>query len=229
MITHLTRMRDETICVAGIDPESGEHLRPLLAAEDDRMTRALLSERGGPFEFGTLVELGETEPCPKAPHIEDHVFDPAAARNLGRIEPASLTALLDAVAVRSARNAFGTALQRRGEKYATDPGEGERSLAVIRLRGPAALELDPRNHLFLRFESAAQPTLARLTDLRFYGADGHSLNHDLIDAVSARLRAGSEAFAMLGLGRAWQGSGDDAKRHWLQANGVCFAEDPFGP
>jgi hypothetical protein len=33
---------------------------------------------------------------------------------------------------------------------------------------------------------------------------------------------------MVGLARAWRAAGDDLERHWLQVNGICLEDQPFG-
>jgi hypothetical protein len=228
-VNHLTRMRDLHICVAGIEKESRQHLRPVTDPRQNRMGRELLVEQGGPFELGAVVELGTVSPRPVPPAIEDHRFRPERARRIGRLAPGHYLELIDSVAHRNLRNAFGRDLKRRGErKYATDLGRGERTLACLRLRPPLALEIDRFGRLHLRFEQASRTAYASVTDLRFYKEDQSTLRHDLIDDVSARLRRGIGAWGMFGLGRAWKASNDDAERHWLQLNGLCLEDRPLG-
>lgn len=184
-------MRDLHICVAGIEKESRQHLRPVIAPGEDRMDRELLVEQGGPFELGAVVELGPVQPHPDPPAIEDHRFRPERARRIGRLAPDRYMELIDGVSHRNLRNAFGRELKRRGErKYATDLGCGERTLACLRLRRPLALEVDHFGRLHLRFEQAGRTVYAPITDLRFYEEDQSTLRHDLIDNVSGRLRRG---------------------------------------
>jgi hypothetical protein len=57
VVNHLTRMRGERICVAGIDMQTGEHVRPTTSAAAP-LTRRLLRSNGGPFEVGAVVDLG---------------------------------------------------------------------------------------------------------------------------------------------------------------------------
>lgn len=221
-------MRDLCICVAGIEHQAKRHLRPV-TDRDHRMGRDLLSESGGPFELGAVVELGAIRPHPDPPAIEDHLFQPERVHRSGSLDPDAYLELIDSVSQRSLRNAFGPDLKRRGEhKYATDAGHGERSLACVRLRGPLALEIDAFGKPQLRFESAARTAYAPVNDLRLYGEDQSALRYDLIDDVSARLRRGVGAWVMFGLGRAWQATNDDAKRHWLQVNGLCLEDRPLG-
>jgi hypothetical protein len=66
-------MRGERICIAGIDPEEAEHVRPTTPA-DDPITRELLQVHGGPLAIGAEVELSDVEPDGAAPEVEDHRF-----------------------------------------------------------------------------------------------------------------------------------------------------------
>ena len=217
------------ICVAGIEIDSQEHLRPVVA-RPERLGRDMLYESGGPFELGAVVELGEIRPQPDPPAIEDHLFRPHRAQRLGPLGGDLYLELLDRISHRNLRNAFGPDLKRRGErKYATDLGQGERTLACVKPRGPLALEIDSFGSLNLRFEEAGRTASAPVTDLRFYEEDQATLRHALIDDVSARLRGDVETWVMFGLGRAWKASNDDAERHWLQVNGLCLEDRPLGP
>ena len=49
VITHLTRMQPGFICVAGIEPDTGKQIRPVLGR---CLTRDLLHVNGGAFEIG---------------------------------------------------------------------------------------------------------------------------------------------------------------------------------
>jgi len=50
VVNHLTRMRTQRICIAGIDLERGCHVRPV-TPKADLLTRDLLTENGGPLEL----------------------------------------------------------------------------------------------------------------------------------------------------------------------------------
>ena len=75
------------ICVAGIDPDTGKHIRPTVRG---RLSRALLRENGGPFDIAGLVDLGEVIPVGVAPEVEDHFFYHWQARYLDTLTPALL-------------------------------------------------------------------------------------------------------------------------------------------
>jgi len=57
VVNHLTRMDAPRICIAGIDPDAGRHIRPTTDHQHP-LTRDLLASEGGPFALGALIELG---------------------------------------------------------------------------------------------------------------------------------------------------------------------------
>ena len=72
VVSHLTRMDIGYICVAGIDVETGAHVRPIL--NGIRLATAMLRRCGGIFDIGTVIDLGTTSYQGRRPEIEDHVF-----------------------------------------------------------------------------------------------------------------------------------------------------------
>ena len=70
VVCHLTRMQRGTVCVAGLDVETGQHVRPVppMGVLQSRVT----ATRGGPFDMATVVDLGLTRPVPTPPEVEDH-------------------------------------------------------------------------------------------------------------------------------------------------------------
>jgi hypothetical protein len=82
VVNHITRVRDGRICVAGLDFDTGEHVRPV-TAESNFLDRSALAAEGGPFQLGAAVELWRTEPRPDPPQVENRLF------SLERPEPGS--------------------------------------------------------------------------------------------------------------------------------------------
>jgi hypothetical protein len=228
VVNHLTRMSAPRICVAGIDPETLEHVRPT-TPPTDLITRRLLREEGGPFAVGAIVDIGRVVPEPSAPETEDHRFRTTSARLVGDVEGGEFLDLLEEVSDSDLDGAFGPALERIGWKYAVESGRGERSLAVVRAHRRPTLDVDRKyGRLQLRFNDPDPPTYLSVTDVRFFEDDQRTVNADVVDDVSRRLRQGVDAFLMLGLARAYRASNDDRERHWLQLNGLCLADSPVG-
>ena len=96
LVNHLTRMQPGYFCVAGIDPETKAHVRPVL--RHGRLTTDLLSTVNGPFDVGSVVDLGPATYAGHAPELEDYRFDPASARWLFDEEPDDYWDALEGVA-----------------------------------------------------------------------------------------------------------------------------------
>lgn len=215
--------------MAGIEPESRRHLRPTTGPSNP-LSRELLAEAGGPFEIGAVVELGATEPRPNPPEIEDQSFEPAAARQIGRLKPEKYLGLLDEVAEHSIQYCLGPELKRHGNyKFATERGRGECSLLCVRMEEYIALGISDWGTLQLRFNVANRRAYAPVTDLRFYEPDQTTIRESQVRDVAARLRKRTRAWVMFGLSRPWAPPEEEVARHWLQVNGICLEDDPLGP
>jgi hypothetical protein len=228
VVNHLTRMTAPRICVAGIETESFQHVRPTTPAYD-LITRRLLRWEGGVFRVGTVVDLGPVTPEPARPESEDHRFQTHCARYVEDLADPEFLALLDEVAAPSLEDGFGPELERVGWKYAVEAGRGERSLAVVKARRRPVLEIDDKyGRLQLQFNDPDRRTYLPVTDVRFFEADHVTIRRNVVADVAGRLRSGVEAFLTLGLARAYQGPKDDRARHWLQLNGLVLKDHPVG-
>ena len=97
VVNHLTRMHQGRICVAGIDLETRRHVRPVTkwGQLDGRVLAGRsLDGREGPFNMAHVVELGQVNPVPQNPHVEDHSFVPWKARFIERFHADDFWALL---------------------------------------------------------------------------------------------------------------------------------------
>lgn len=130
VVSHLTRMDAPRICVAGIEPDTGRHIRP---TSGQPLTRTLLAEEDGPFALGALVDLGDVKPDPNPPETEDHLFWPNRARLVGRLSPNRYLDLIRANARHSLRDLFGEKLERHKRNYAIEAGHGVASLGILKL------------------------------------------------------------------------------------------------
>lgn len=229
VMNHITRMTAPRICVAGIDIETLEHVRPTTSPSDP-ITRVLLRQEGGPFRIGATVDLGAVRAEPTPPENEDHRFETSQVRYVTELAAHDFLHALDAVSCASLEEGFGPDLKRvTAWKFAVEAGKGDRSLAVIRARRRPVLEIDDRyGRLQLRFNDPDPPTYLSVTDVRFYEPDQKTVRVDVVDDVVRRIRTGVGAYLMLGLARATQMPNDDRERHWLQLNGLCLVDRPVG-
>jgi hypothetical protein len=227
VINHLTRMDPPRICVAGINPDTGQHVRPI-TGHSNPLTRAILAETGGSFALGALVELGEITPDPTPPEIEDHLFWPAQAKVIGQLSNKRYLELMHQHARSSLEAIFGHELVRHDWNYAVEQGHGRASLGILRARRRSDIEIDRYGKLRVRLNDADKPAFLPVTDVRFVEADHTTIKADVVLDTSTRMRKGVEVLLMLGLARAFRRSDDDSERHWLQVNGICMADRPLG-
>jgi hypothetical protein len=226
VVNHVTRMTSQSrICVAGIEPSTGSHVRPVTPSSD-LITRELLRENGGPFGPGAVVDLGDVRATPNPPETEDHEFATANATRVQDLSGDAYLRLLERVAHGTLATALGSALTEvRPRKFAVPAGTGTCSLAVVPVLAPK-LQITFGN-LYLELDRPNTPVKLRVTDVRFYEPDHATVRRDIVADVSARISAGVPVFAMLGLARALQDA-QAGSVHWLMANGLCLADRPVG-
>jgi hypothetical protein len=225
VLNHVTRMSAPRICVAGVDRKSLKHIRPT-TYRGDQITRELLREAGGPFGMGAVIDVGDVSPAPSPPETEDHRFRTIDARHIADMEGDDFLELLDRVSAPDLATAFGPALEHVRWKYAIEPAQGDRSLAVVRARRRPRLAVDRYGKLQVRFNDVSPPTYLSVTDVRFCEADHATIKRRVVEDVDRRLARGVDAFLMFGLARAYKAPTDDRERHWLQLNGLCLADRP---
>lgn len=227
VINHLTRMEAPRICIAGIAPVTGQHIR-LTTGRGRPLTRDLLAEHGGPYALGTLVELGEITPNPEPPETEDCLFSPDETQVIGRLSPKRYLELVREHADDRLSAIFGDELVRHARSYAVEKGSGTASLGILRVRRRPNLQIDRFGKLRLRLSLRGHPASLPVTDVRFVESDHKTIESEVVADVNARMQRGVEVLLMLGLARAFQRSDDDSERHWLQVNGICMADRPLG-
>jgi putative nucleic acid modification protein with dual OB domain len=223
VVNHLTRMERGYICVAGIDVETGAHVRPVV---DHRMSEMLLWRRGGPFDIGALVDLGDARCIGTPPAVEDHSFSAKQARRLKDISPTVFWRMLERVARPGLTEIFGDELARHARTYALPTKTGTATLGCL-LPAAVAFERNDAGKLRLRITDSAGTVSLSLTDLRFYQRDHETPRWELVEQASARLAKGVPAIVSVGLGRPYKMLGDSVYRHWLQANNLHLQDDPL--
>ena len=218
-------MQPGYFCVAGIDVNSPRHIRPVLRR--GRLTLDLLSTRGGPFDVGSVVDLGPATYAGHAPELEDHRFDPAHARWLFDEDPDDYWDALDGLARESLADIFGSDLELWDESGTVDVGEGRASLGCLKPEKQPWLYVDHRGTIRMVLDYLMPSADMSVNDLRFYERDGRTPRRDLVASVEKRLKSGVEAILSVGLTRPWQKRGDTAERHWLQVNNIHLKDDPL--
>ena len=224
VINHLTRMQPGYICVAGLDPQTREHIRPVLRG---RLTRDLLRAEGGPFDIGALVDLGATAGAGAVPEVEDRAFTPWNVTYLREYESSAFWSLLLAAAQPRLTNIFGPELRQAGATCALDAGKGLASLGCLVPTGRPHLIASDLGSVRMRFSDGDMSVTASVTDLRLYHDDQRSPRLDVLADLNARLAHGVAVVLSVGVSREWTKPGEDVARHWLQVNGVHLGEKPL--
>ena len=218
-------MQPGYFCAAGIDLETGTHVRPVLRR--GRLTTDLLSTNDGPFDIGSVLDLGPTTNAGRAPELEDRRFDPAATRRLYDDGADEYWDALEAVKRESLEEIFGPALELWDESGTVDVGEGRASLGCLKPEKQPWMYVDHRGTVRLVLDYLMPSVDLSVTDLRLYEKDGRTPRRDLVQSLQKRLKAGVETILSVGLTRPWRKWNDDAERHWLQLNNIHLQDDPL--
>ena len=225
-VSHLTRMQQGYICVAGIDLQSGQHIRPVLRRQ---MPAEMLARRGGVFEMGAVVELGRTRPLSDPPEVEDTLFRAGEAKWLYDMPSQEFWQLLNSVSYSRLIEIFGPELERIGKRGCAMPAyQGKASLGCLRSQSPRLqlIKRDQQQRLRMTFRSGQYDFDVPVTDIRLFGADHVTPNRDLISRTARRLAGGTETLLSVGLGRRFKKTSAEPARHWLQVNNIHFADHP---
>jgi hypothetical protein len=223
-VNHLTRMKPGFVCVAGVRPPEGPHVRPVLAGQ--RLRAVLLEQNGGPFDIGNLVDLGPCQSQPNAPEVEDHIFDPNRANIVRALQPEAFWEQLEGVSEDTLTGIFGESLHEQGSGAAVDLGVGTASLGCLR---PSTLVLYVNGWGKLRasVSDGAWTLDLSVTDLRLYESDNQTVHERQVRNLQRRIESGVPVIVSVGLARAFRASGDTQSRHWLQVNNIHLEDNPI--
>jgi hypothetical protein len=229
LVNHLTRMSPGYICVAGIDLQTGAHVRPVGYG---RLSAGLLTAYGGPFDIGQVVDLGRVVHAGKPPEIEDHRFEPKRARRQRPAPADEFWQWLSAEAKPRVSEIFGPALTRFGaRRYAVAVGEGQSSLGCLTAAHRPELYLKPRpgkaDQVRLRLWDGEIEIDSGVTDIRLYDVASGAPDADLVRHIAAWLARSACVILSVGLSRPFSPDPDLPEVHWLQINNVHFSEVPL--
>lgn len=228
VVNHLTRMRFGRVCVAGTELGARRFVRPVV--ETGHLECGCLAAEGGPFDMGSIVELGDTRPQSAPPHTEDRVFRMDAVRNRGTMTPEAFWDLLEDLSKGRIDEIFGEPLRPRGRRsLAADPGKGAASLGILRPRRPPSFFFAKREDgrkLRVRVDDGEHRLDLAVTDIRFYDRDEWEPLEEVVGDVTGRMRRFTPVLLSLGLSRAFASSPSAPAACWLQANNLHLADDP---
>ena len=229
LINHLTRMHGGHICVAGVDPETRRHVRPMIPGE--MLPFYLLARYGGPFEMAWIVDLGRPRPAPEPPHVEDYVFIPSRTKIDRPAAAHEFWGLLDELQQPRLRDIFGAELRETGRnRYGTELGRGTASLGFLRPAAPPELYISHQRNgkpqVRMKLGDGEIEADAGVTDLRLYGDDHATPDQALVRAVGQRMHDSRRVILAVGLTRKFRSSESSPYLHWLQVNNIHLSEDP---
>ncbi len=225
IVSHLTRMKPGYICVAGINPETGKQIRPVL--NHDRLSRNLLRKEGGVFEIGALVEIGPTKNVGNAPEMEDHEFSTENLKHVRTLKPDRFWEWLIKTSENKLKLIFGDDLEQRSSSCTLNIGAGKASLGNLEPVGPPSLSVDPWGKIRIGISDGEFNPDLSLTDIRLYRSDQKTARSTVVESLAARLPK-TEIVLAVGLTRTWRKPADTVERHWLQVNNIHLEEDPLG-
>jgi hypothetical protein len=220
-------MKPGIICVAGIDPDTGRQIRPIL--DHGCFDRGFLHQNGGPFQIAALVDLGPAKYVGHAPEWEDHRIDPTNLKYLGRRSAADFWSLLRKTMKPNLTAIFGRALQHDPRDHSSTATEhtGAASLGHLELPRPVEVSINQWGKLrAVLHDSTSDPEIS-INDIRLWRFDQQTPRLQLIADIGTRLRS-VPAILAVGLTRPFQKSPNAPARHYLQLNNVHLQDDPLG-
>lgn len=209
-------MRPGFVCIAGIDPATKAHIRPIVPSANLRRTD--INVGGRELTIGTEIDIGRTTPAPNPPDVEDHEFKPASMRRVRDLTPTEFFILLMSAAQPSLASIFGASLEPDGRTASVAPGSGTVSLGCLKPAQKSRITV-MFDKVKLRLEDGGRDMLVAVTDLRLYELDQQTPDRRAIAAMNAAMASGA-ALLSVGLSRAHSRPGEDRPRHWLQINNV---------
>jgi hypothetical protein len=212
------------VCAAGIDPETQEHVRPVLPGM--RLRTGILEEQGGPFSMAALVDLGETHPCGNAPETEDVEFHPSLAAKVRTLPGQEFWTLLRSVSESCLGDVFGSELESVGHTLAIEEGKGVVSLGCLAPKRPPTLAIDRFDRIRALVADGEIYYDLPVTDVRLYENDHQSPRQGIVAGIGERMARGVPVIVSVGVTRAFAVRDGEPPLHWLQVNNLHLEDDP---
>ena len=218
VVTDLTRMYSGHICVAGIDLDTRNRVRPVSGL----LRARLLRTNGGPFDIRAILDLGKTRDIGKAPEIEDVGFSPKKCIDLGDMPPNEFFELCVASASDSLAP-IGPDLRQFKSSLATPELQGDCSLVLMKWPATPRIFVNDQGRLRYTFSDSVELSV---TDVRLYQEDLETPDRQQVRILQERLKTSPDVVLAFGLGRPWKQPNDFMKRHYLQINGIHIKNEP---
>ncbi|MEX2226801.1 MAG: hypothetical protein WEB52_10180 [Dehalococcoidia bacterium] len=223
LILDVTAMAGDNVCVAGLDLES----RTTIRLNQPQPTRSGLKALGG-LTPGEVIAV-DVEPLAQTtrPHVEDHQWNPRSVEKFRRMDNAEILGALTGTEVRSLKDAFGEP-SRSGKRHNAGwkPGEGERSLATLRVRYVRQEEVEAgKIRIDLRDNERYWHGIPfQDVTVREHGTSCETCSAGFLDLVRTDFEANA-CLVRVGLTRRFPpDEHDDGSACWLQVTNI-FARD----
>lgn len=222
IVTDLTRFRDrERVCIAGIDKDSGECIRPMpyvARSECERMNVLPGAKLRGDFT---------PSPGRTGPHQEDYRYE--NLRFLGPSSSREFKNALEQHLYESVEEGFEIALNN-SQKHIPTNHDVQRSIITVRVP-PSGIKIvedlfrPGKIKLNFRDLSSRELRYIAITDLGFheYALLHHS--HNELRTINGMIRNQEEVYLRIGLSREYQPPHDERNGYWLQVNGIYTFPD----
>jgi len=142
------------------------------------------------------------------------------------LSPGSFWKLLTVVARDTLTDIFGEDLKTQRNGCAVDEGEGNASLGCLHTATSLSITINRWGKIRAQVADGTFDVDLSVTDLRLYAEDQKTPRAKVIADMQRRIKRGVGVILSVGLARAFQVSGDTARRHWLQVNNLHLEDDP---
>lgn len=222
LINHLTRMQAGHICVAGIDLQSGLHIRPV---GNRQLGRQLLVERGGPVGLANVVDIGDSHFCGRYPEIEDRMCEPENWKLIDTLSSQAFLERLVPSASESLQSIFGPDLKPYSERtLVVEERQGLRSLGLYWAHKPKILTDTQSGKLRFRCNHTPFDLQLPITELRLYKEDHVTAISEAVELFNTLMQKSDKVLISIGLSRPFRKSNDQPALHWLQVNNIHVCE-----
>jgi len=217
IVTDLTRLKKDKVCLAGIDPINAELIRPTpYLDQQECITRRILPGSKIRAEF---VKIADAKP----PHVEDYQWKNWNV--VGSATSAEFHDLLAAISSPSICEGFGIEINDKCIPVDSAPGH-----SIITVKTMVKLHSGYGNDLSkikATITDAAGLALRYLTvnDFRFYQFAQEKQSRADLAHLNKFINSQSEIFIRLGLTRFYNTDGRSG--YWLQINGIYTFPDFF--
>ena len=221
IITDLSRMHGDRVCIFGID-EEGKPIRPVIPYSSIEESY-LFDEKGQqiikPF---VKIEFDLRDISPETPHTEDWEINTSnKPRLIGSLSEEEITEFLGSISDELVKDIFGAEIY---EKRYTNPGEGRRSLGTIKVAKVLDVNYSLKEEGKYQYRITFSDISGEIYDLpitdcafREYCDAQRIRTGNNPSSISDELRQKlnqSELFLCVGLTRLFRGV------HWLQVSGL---------